>query len=115
MCNCGIKAAVEGGALTHVKVEVPARRPLDVRRLPLDVVRKEDFEWSSFPVNGLWRQIRSNGNGEQIQLRQIRIEIALVLVLYGERLNLLRMHGGITHSQGREDYDRCAQRWSTLE
>ena len=70
--------------VAHVEVEVPPRRPADVRVLPLDVVRIDNLlvgRRSGLKGDGLRRQIGANGHGEEVELSDLRREGALVLVL----------------------------------
>mmetsp|Transcript_13006 Transcript_13006/g.28109 ORF Transcript_13006/g.28109 Transcript_13006/m.28109 type:complete len:262 (+) Transcript_13006:1138-1923(+) len=74
--------------VAHVEVEVPARRPLDGRVLPRDVVRKDNLERLALEKHRLRRQVRTHRHREQIQLGHVRRERALVPVQHRKRLHL---------------------------
>jgi hypothetical protein len=56
---------------THVQVEVPSRRPLDVGVLPLSVVGEEHLDRFALPLDRLRGQVGADGNGQKLDLREV--------------------------------------------
>mmetsp|Transcript_61646 Transcript_61646/g.137374 ORF Transcript_61646/g.137374 Transcript_61646/m.137374 type:complete len:324 (-) Transcript_61646:16-987(-) len=75
--------------IAHVKVEIPPRRPLGCGIFPFDVIRVDDLSrLAGLDGDGLRGEVGTDRDGEEGELLHVRGELALVLVLNRQRLDL---------------------------